>query len=102
MSAKKPTSKTRPLFTVKAGSIKAEDIARVEKLCGICILEIAELHHGEFVTAPPVGDVSMQARAAMEAMLVLVGHEYSQIAVSDIARLYTKLSIQGPTAQVPP
>lgn len=96
------STKPKPLFLVKTGSIARKDIQRIERLCGICVVEISHLDNGQFVTQPPIGDTSMQARAAMEAMLLVAGHPNASIAVSTITDFYTKLSIEGsPKAEVP-
>jgi hypothetical protein len=58
----------RPLFLVKPGSVSKKDIRRVEKLCGICMVECSDPDAARY-SEPPLGaDLNEQARAALSLM----------------------------------
>jgi hypothetical protein len=57
--------KTKPLFLIKPGTIKASDLKRIEKECGIVIAECKEPDAVRLLEPPIGADIDEQSRAAL-------------------------------------
>ena len=88
----KPNAK--PLFLIKPGTIKKEDIARVERHSGVCIVECEDPEGARFLTQLPTGDISAQGYAALKVLDWIASQTETSIYRSQITQYFTRLIIE--------
>jgi hypothetical protein len=93
----------RPLFLVKPKSVSEKDIRRVERLCGICMVECAEPEMARY-SEPPLGaNLDEQARAALSLLRMVLRSESANFTRGELTRWFVDKLINGGKVQnVPP
>lgn len=87
----KPVQK--PLFLIKPGTIKKEDIARAERHAGVCIVECDDPEGARFLSQIPAGDITAQGYAALKVIEWISSLNDTTIYKSQITQYFTSLIV---------
>ncbi len=80
----------KPLFLVTPGSVSQKDIRRVERGCGIVMVECKEPDAARY-SEPPIGaDLDEQARAALSLLRVVISNPAENFSRAQLTKWFVE------------
>lgn len=98
------SEKLNPLFVVKPKTMTRADIRRVEKHCGITVVECSEPDAVRYLEAPPTSSQDEVSAAALSLLRFMMNSGHVEFKRGDITKFIVDMLLKGkqPTPNIPP